>query len=237
MNEKYSTSRYDLDNVSAGSNVIFADSLVMSEGPQQYLISRGVSPYRSYIGTEPSRAVGDIHGVEDVSGLRLKLLGRQNPLEAPVSVRVRGTLFPSGLLASGWWEKNREVNEKNLKWSDELQEWLFAGFDLWGPSWDFCWNLDDSSGVVGEHYAFVPAQKNRWTTYFPLAMMAMGQHQRGKHGTQRIRISATILRPKRHPRARRIHPGYHPALRQFEPHRDRRHRLRTAGVGASQRQT
>jgi hypothetical protein len=30
-----------------------------------------------------------------------------------------------------------------MKWRDGVQEWLFNGFDLWGPSWDFTWDLEN----------------------------------------------------------------------------------------------
>ncbi|MGH6672474.1 MAG: hypothetical protein ACRECV_10955 [Xanthobacteraceae bacterium] len=37
----------------------------------------------------------------------------------------------------------RRRSPRELIWRDGLQEWLFHGFDLWGPSWDFTWDFED----------------------------------------------------------------------------------------------
>lgn len=81
---------------------------------------------------------------EHVSDLRAKLL-RGVELHKPKLLTVRGTLFPCALLAEGWWE--RKGSKKlaaglAIGWGDPVQEWLFNGFDLWAPSWDFTWIFD-----------------------------------------------------------------------------------------------
>jgi hypothetical protein len=65
-------------------------------------------------------------------------------LPQPVEIKLRGTLFPCALLSSGWWEKQQNnAKVQRMKWRDGLQEWLFTGFDQWGPSWDFTWDFDN----------------------------------------------------------------------------------------------
>ena len=39
------------------------------------------------------------------------------------------------------------------KWHDDIQKWLFSGFDLWGPSWDFTWDSEHN-----KHNPYVIAQ-------------------------------------------------------------------------------
>lgn len=39
------------------------------------------------------------------------------------------------------------------KWHDNIQKWLFCGFDLWGPSWDFTWDAEHN-----KHNPYVIAQ-------------------------------------------------------------------------------
>jgi len=77
----------------------------------------------------------------DVSDLRTKLL-RSRGIKNPILVTVRGTLYPCALLSPGWWDRQDEYRECSPKWNDSLQKWLFNGFDLWGPSWDFSWELE-----------------------------------------------------------------------------------------------
>ena len=60
----------------------------------------------------------------------------------PQPIKVTGTLFPCALLSAGWWDKHSKSTGSNVEWRDGIQQWLFTGFDLWGPSWDFTWDLD-----------------------------------------------------------------------------------------------
>jgi len=69
-------------------------------------------------------------------------------LKKPCSVSVRGTLFPSALLSSGWWDRLSSNHKKHHNWKCDLQKWLFHGFDLWGPSWAFSWNLLDKNNAL-----------------------------------------------------------------------------------------
>jgi hypothetical protein len=62
-------------------------------------------------------------------------------LKEPVLVKVRGTLFPAALLATGWWERKKSDSTLCIEWKTPLQQWLFQGFDLWAPSWDISWEM------------------------------------------------------------------------------------------------
>ena len=110
---------------------------------QVYMTGRGPEAHRAFIGQPEGRWDPEIQGTESIADLRTKLLfGRKRPPK-PVSISVTGTLFPCALLSSGWWEKHSRERPRKVKWRDEIQEWLFQGFDLWAPSWDFTWHLDD----------------------------------------------------------------------------------------------
>lgn len=81
------------------------------------------------------------HGTRiDVLHLREKL--QEKKLARPVWLTVTGTLFPCALLAAGWWDRVGKKSPRRPPWRNRLQQWLFYGFDQWGPSWDFSWNLD-----------------------------------------------------------------------------------------------
>jgi hypothetical protein len=110
--------------------------------PEQYLVARA-SQHSAFLGSPlvpPDRTIGDY---EEIASLRLKLL-HGVLLDNPKLLTVRGTLFPCALLTSGWWE--RQVGEGSARndvyLPDPVQSWLFKGFDLWAPSWDFTWVLD-----------------------------------------------------------------------------------------------
>jgi hypothetical protein len=77
--------------------------------------------------------------------LRNKLLRGRHQLKSSVKITIDGTLFPCALLSSGWWDKHAEAKTRQIKWRDELQHWLFYGFDEWGPSWDFTWDFEQES--------------------------------------------------------------------------------------------
>ncbi|HKO89382.1 MAG TPA: hypothetical protein VJU83_12815 [Burkholderiales bacterium] len=79
--------------------------------------------------------------VLEIDDLRTRLL--EVGLEEPIRVTARGTLFPSALLTSGWWEKQSQRAGKNVIWHDKVQAWLFHGFEVWGPSWDFTFDLEN----------------------------------------------------------------------------------------------
>jgi hypothetical protein len=109
---------------------------------QVYMVGRGPEAHRAFIGQPGEPWDPEIRGKETIEDLRTKLLyGRERPPQ-PVPITVTGTLFPCALLSSGWWEKHNKLPTKEIKWKNDIQQWLFKGFDEWGPSWDFTWNFD-----------------------------------------------------------------------------------------------
>lgn len=109
------------------------------------MTGRGPEAHRAFIERPLDPWDPTILGVESIENLRTKLLyGRKRP-KHPVPITVTGTLFPSALLSSGWWEKHSKAVIKNIRWRDPVQEWLFHGFELWGPSWDFTWDFENWS--------------------------------------------------------------------------------------------
>jgi hypothetical protein len=111
----------------------------------RYFIARGVDPYRAFTQRPDGPWDLTIRGTEHISDLRLKLLNSA-PFDRPKLITVRGTLFPCALLSSGWWERHGKAQQVRMKWRDDLQEWLFNGFDLWAPSWDFSWAQSPGGG-------------------------------------------------------------------------------------------
>lgn len=120
-------------------------------GSRNYLILRGVEPYRDFLNDPAGPWDLSFRGVEEVSDLRKKLLQIET-LKDPALITVRGTLFPCALLSSGWWERQSQAISSELEWKDRLQKWLFIGFDLWGPSWDFSWDLDSEGDWGHTHF-------------------------------------------------------------------------------------
>jgi hypothetical protein len=105
----------------------------------QYFVSSGVVPYQDYLNGVLTPTELANQGVLNVDELRRKLL-QVKTIPDPVCVTVRGTLFPCALLTAGWWDRHETSARATLKWHDNIQKWLFTGFDLWGPSWDFTWD-------------------------------------------------------------------------------------------------
>ena len=111
------------------------------------MTARGPEAHRAFIERPDEPWSPDIQGTESIEDLRTKLLfGRQRPAD-PVPITVTGTLFPCALLSSGWWEKHHKLSAR-IRWRDEIQEWLFQGFDDWGPSWDFTWHFDQGPAAA-----------------------------------------------------------------------------------------
>jgi hypothetical protein len=107
---------------------------------RNYIIIRGPEAYRSFISPPDGQWDTEPTGVETIADIRAKL-ARNSTLEQPIPITVTGTLFPCALLAKGWWDTDTKI-DKHIAWRNKVQEWLFHGFDLWGPSWDFTWGLD-----------------------------------------------------------------------------------------------
>jgi len=110
--------------------------------PEQYLVWRAKqhSTFMDSPLVPADRSIGDY---EQINRLRLKLLHGIR-LDQPKLLTVRGTLFPCALLTSGWWERalGEDAAKEEVYLPDPVQRWLFKGFDLWAPSWDFTWALD-----------------------------------------------------------------------------------------------
>lgn len=70
----------------------------------------------------------------DIADLREQLAER-GPAPDPELVTVRGVIFPCVLLFPAYWERTSAAKRPWIAWRDELQEWLFHGFEQWGPSW------------------------------------------------------------------------------------------------------
>ena len=59
------------------------------------------------------------------------------PNYSNLEVKVEGTLFPALLLCPGWWyRKTNNIDVNNLQGCNEIQTWLFTGFEQWAPSWE-----------------------------------------------------------------------------------------------------
>ena len=107
------------------------------------MVVRGPGVYAGLLGGPGGDWDSRIHGTESVDDLRTKLLHSGVQLDTPQPIIVTGTLFPCALLSSGWWDKAKSASPVDIQWRDEIQEWLFNGFDLWGPSWDFSWDFQN----------------------------------------------------------------------------------------------
>lgn len=92
------------------------------------------------------RGAPTLEGSEDITTLKTKLR-RQKILPKPVLITVHGALVPHFLLRSGWWERQPETHRNRITWKDDLQAWLFTGFEQWGPSWDL--NVEPRDGSDG----------------------------------------------------------------------------------------
>lgn len=111
-----------------------------------YMVARGPAAHEAFVARPMEPWDMTIRGTETIEDLRTKLLLAPVELKKPFKITVDGVLFPCALLSSGWWERRKESKTRQLPWRDGLQEWLFHGFDLWGPSWDFTWDFDTADG-------------------------------------------------------------------------------------------
>ena len=69
----------------------------------------------------------------------LDKIGEGNIKEVREDILITGTLFPTLLLYPGWWNRSKEKKEAlkfDLAGCNDLQKWLFTGFEKWAPSWD-----------------------------------------------------------------------------------------------------
>jgi hypothetical protein len=117
-----------------------------------YMVSRGPAAHQAFMGGPIAPSDKTIRGEETIESLRAKLLANPVTLRKPVDIKIGGTLFPCALLSSGWWERRKESEARELKWRDGIQQWLFHGFDQWGPSWDFTWDFGDADQQARPYY-------------------------------------------------------------------------------------
>jgi hypothetical protein len=139
----------------AGGNIYNIDTLNVDSNPEalRWLVMKGIVPLMDMVGAPGQPWDLDFRGKEHISTLRRKLL-RIKELKHPKLITVRGTLFPCALLSPGWWERDDKTKSSEPEWHNGLQKWLFYGFDLWGPSWDFSWSLK-GSGTTQEQPFFI----------------------------------------------------------------------------------
>lgn len=111
---------------------------------KSYMTDKGPLAYKG-MGNPAQAWESALAGEMGVTDLREMLLNdpvrREELKRQPRTVSVRGLLYPSALLVSGWWESRMQKIE-GAKWHNGLQEWLFSGFHSWGPSWDFTWDFE-----------------------------------------------------------------------------------------------
>jgi len=101
-----------------------------------YLHDR-IGPIRDFTGQKAPERDIQLEGPVPVNKLMEMLKGgKMRHFDDPPVARVQGTFAPVLLLYPGWWEREPEVKRPEIAWRDELQEWLFYGFQEWGPSWD-----------------------------------------------------------------------------------------------------
>jgi hypothetical protein len=115
-------------------------------GLYPYMVARGPEAHKAFIRPPAGPWDRTIRDSEKVEDLRAKLEADPNLLSEPRQMEIEGELFPCALLSSGWWDKRKESKVRQLPWRDGLQEWLFHGFDLWGPSWDYTWDFGKADG-------------------------------------------------------------------------------------------
>jgi len=141
--EKSSFSTENSSRTSISLQEIDSKTITIAGNINNYLISRA-SPHSIWV--DPPIGKMDLSGGKKihVSDLRNKLI-RGASVDKPTLITVNGSLFPAALLSCGWWDRIKETyhNASNaIQWRDAIQEWLFTGFDSWGPSWDFTWDFD-----------------------------------------------------------------------------------------------
>jgi hypothetical protein len=138
---------HHLQDLIAGVQAIVGRDHSTTDGPDvaPYMVSRGPAAHRAFTARPGEPWDSSTRGVVTIQSLRSRLVRHRMKLAEPVEITVRGTLFPCALLSSGWWESGKGKEARKFDWKDTLQQWLFHGFDQWGPSWDFTWNFENWS--------------------------------------------------------------------------------------------
>jgi len=70
-----------------------------------------------------------------VDSLRQSLLKERKVPRRPQLLKVSGMFATAVLLNSGWWERSGPGGKPVGR--NDIQKWTYAGFEEWGPSWDF----------------------------------------------------------------------------------------------------
>jgi hypothetical protein len=104
-------------------------------GVPQFLI-KSIEHVEGFGGRNPKAVDRGGTSVVPIGQVRGKIK-REKPPEVAAEITVEGTFFPAVLLCSGWWERRKGVAlAQSIEWRNDLQHWLFSGFEQWGPSWD-----------------------------------------------------------------------------------------------------
>jgi hypothetical protein len=119
---------------------------------KSYLSERGPAAHQAYLGPPKSGTAETVTGTVSVATIYEKFIDDEVALAAPQHMTVSGALFPCALLSSGWWDTRGKKRLESVAWNNKVQEWLFHGFDRWGPSWDFSWNFDDRAAAKDRPY-------------------------------------------------------------------------------------
>jgi hypothetical protein len=73
-------------------------------------------------------------------------LSRENP-----NLIATGTLFPALLLYPGWWDRRKDKTFTfDLAGCNDLQKWLFTGFEKWAPSWEISLEKKDNPYLLAQ---------------------------------------------------------------------------------------
>jgi hypothetical protein len=80
--------------------------------------------------------------------LRQGLLKERKMPRRPQLMTVSGMFSTAVLLNSGWWERARPGAKPVGR--NEVQRWTYAGFEEWGPSWDFTSMTDNDEFFLGQ---------------------------------------------------------------------------------------
>ncbi len=113
-----------------------------------YLFTR-VSYFMDFVRGFFRREKLTLEAIEEVGVCRKRLL-KTKVLRKPMLITLHGTFAPCALLSAGWWERSARTKKPEVVWRDPVQEWLFHGFEQWGPSWD----ISLSTGSQTSAYLF-----------------------------------------------------------------------------------
>lgn len=123
-------------------------------GNDTYLNIRGIAGLKQML-AEPdiNKRISNTDEL-NVNTLRQFLSALPDVQKPTLYEKIRGVLFPAILMNCGWWDRQGKSHLNEFRWKDGLQEWLFNGFDLWGPSWDYIWDMD-GQGQLENHPFFI----------------------------------------------------------------------------------